>query len=246
MIAKYRDLKNRKILVTGGSSGIGAAVAQNLAKSGAKVVLVARDKDKILSVLSSLSGEGHRGISYDLSNNNSFDDLFTDILEDNVGLSGMVHSAGAAKVLPIKLLTHARVNLEMQINYFAFLELVRQYVKQFNNESGSIVAISSIASTQPEVGQTNYAASKAAMDVAIASMAQELAPKKIRINSILPGVTNTQLLWNNNSADMDAVNAKQLLGIAEPDDIANACLFLLSDASRMMTGRKLYIDGGRL
>lgn len=245
----YHDFEGRKIVVTGASSGIGKAIALALAMSGAKVALVARDKMKLESVIAELNGKGHTYIAVDLEKMIDLSDGFNKIVEDGCKLNGLVHCAGMAQVLPLNMLTRERVEKEMAINYYAFIELCRQYAKSKHSDGGSIVGISSIAADRAEKGQTNYAASKAAMDHAAQALAIELAPKGIRVNTILPGVTITPMTNNANikgAVDVETITKGQLLGAAQPEDIANIALFLLSDASRMITGRRIFADGGRL
>jgi NAD(P)-dependent dehydrogenase (short-subunit alcohol dehydrogenase family) len=243
---QFHDLAEKRILVTGASSGIGRACALQLSEQGAKLVLVARNEERLTQTYNSLQGTGHLIIAYDFLKHDNYDDLFNIILQNGEKLSGLIHCAGISNLLPLRMMSYEKLVLEMRLNYFAFIELVRQYAKPKNNFGGSIVAISSIASDNPEKGQTNYAASKSALDTSITGLAIELAEKEIRINSVLPGATRTAMMDTSLAADMDEIISKQLLGLVEPKDVANACIFLLSEVSRKTTGRKLFVDGGRL
>jgi len=241
------DLSNKKILVTGSSSGIGRAASIYLSKLGAKLVLVARNEERLKDTLSKLSGQGHLYIVADLEELEDMSVIFDEAIKDGEKLSGLVHSAGFSQVLPINMLTREKMYKEMNINYFCFIELVRQFSKKKYNNGGSIVGISSIASDRAEQCQTNYAASKAAMDIAAQALSIELTKKNIRINTILPGaiLTNMAKQVEENGVDLEQIKKLQLLGMGQPDDIASAIAFLISDMSKFITGRKLFVDGGR-
>lgn len=225
---------------------MGRATAILTASLGASIIAVDIDREKLNETISLLSGRNHRAFVLNLLEQDDLTELFDDAVSDGTKLNGLVHCAGMSQVLPLNMLTREKAQKEMCLNYLVYIELIRQYAKTKHSIGGSIVGISSIASAQPEQCQTNYAASKAAMDTATRALAPELAKKKIRINTILPGATNTQMAAQANGRDIDAILSKQLLGMAEPEDIAYACAYLLSDMSRMMTGRQLFIDCGRL
>ncbi|WP_162848475.1 SDR family NAD(P)-dependent oxidoreductase [Paenibacillus nanensis] len=241
------DLSNRKVLVTGASSGIGRATAIYLSKLGAKLVITGRNQQRLNETMRQLSGSGHLQIIADLSEVEEMSSIFDEATKDGVKLNGLVHCAGIAKVIPLNGLSKSKMLEEMNINYFTFIELVRQYSKRKYSDAGSIVGISSIAADKAEQCQTNYAASKAAMDIAAQSLSIELAKKAIRINTILPGVIRTEMVEGAEDAgiDLNQLNRIQLLGMGEADDVASACAFLISDMSRLITGRRLFVDGGR-
>lgn len=242
------NMDEKKILVTGASSGIGRATAVYLSKLNAKLVLLGRSKERLIETSEMLKGQGHKWFTIDLNETALLNNLFQKIVDDGVKLSGLVHSAGVAQVVPVNALSRDIMRREMDINYFSFIELVKLFSKKKYSDGGSIVGISSIAAVQAEKAQTNYSASKAAMNAAIQALAHELASKGIRINSILPGAIQTNMV---NEADNKGLNVKsivqrQILGIGEAEDVAAVCAFLLSNMSRMMTGRQVYIDCGRL
>lgn len=245
------DFTGKKILVTGASSGIGQAVAIALSKQGATIAMIARNEERLNETLSQMEGNGHIKICVDLAETEDLTGVFNEIISDGVKLSGLVHCAGIDQITSIKMLTKKRIDDCMHINYYSFLELVRQYSKKKFNQGGSIIGISSIAAAIPAKCQTIYAASKAAMNTSIEPLAIELAPKNIRINTVLPGFVKTPMF--DKTFDIDYVGStdyvqgalnNQLLGTTSPYEIANACMFLLSDASSAITGRSMYIDGG--
>jgi len=193
-----------------------------------------------------MEGTGHALISVDLEQDEDLGGLFVQATADGK-LNGLVHCAGIAQVLPLNMLTRKRLQKEMAINYFSYIELVRQYAKSKFSEGGSIVGISSIAADRPGKCQTNYSATKAAMDIASQALSIELAAKNIRINTVLPGMIQTEMVDRaaQTGINLDDIQRVQMLGIGKPEDIAAMCAFLLSDMSRLITGRRLFVDGGR-
>lgn len=241
------NLKNRKVLVTGASSGIGRATSIYLSKLGARLVLVARNEDRLNDTLRMLDGSGHLVIPVDLSEQEDLSSVFKKAVFDGEKLNGLVHCAGTAQVLPINMLTKSRMYREMNINYFVFVELVRQFSKKIFSNGGSIVGISSIAADRAGKCQTNYSASKAAEDISAQALSIELAPKGIRINTVLPGMIQTEMADRAATAgiDLEDIEKVQMLGMGKPEDVAAMVAFLISDMSRLITGRKFFVDGGR-
>lgn len=245
------DFSNKKILVTGASSGIGRAAAVYLSGLGARIAGIGRNEARLLETQSMLKGTGHRVICMDLASVQDMSELFDTITEDGVRLDGIIHSAGVTSVVPLKLLKRGALEDCMNINLFAFIELVRQYAKKKYNNGGSIVGISSLSAVLPAKCETAYCASKSAMNITVQTLAMELASKNIRINSVMPGRVNTAMANDatsglGNQEYIEQHIGRQILGIEEPEDIAGICAFLLSDASRAITGRALYADGGCL
>ena len=246
------DFTGKKILVTGASSGIGKAIAIQLDQLGSRVVLVGRNENKLQEVKAQMNQREHQITVADLAVEDDMSSIFKEIMADGMKLDGLVYSAGVGPILPIKLLKRENIEKVMSVNLYAFIEMVRQFSNnKFHNENSSIVAISSIAAVQPEKCQTAYAMSKAALNTAAESLAIELSSKRIRINTIMPGVVNTPMAMEagklvNDGDFIKSVSAKQLLGVIEPEQIANICNFLLSDKASMITGRAIYADGGRI
>ena len=246
---KY-DFSGKKYLVTGASSGIGASVSTLLYDAGAEVILVARNEEKLAEQSKKLNGAAF--CSIDLSDVASIAPKVETIIKQSGPLDGFVHSAGIGTVRPIKMCTYDFMKMMMDVNFFSFIEIVRIITKKNNFVKGmSIVGISSVASLEGNQSKTGYCASKAAMDGAIRCLAKELAPKNIRVNSVMPGITRTkifdQIMDNgSDSDDLKGILQRQYLGICEPVNIAATTAFLLSEESHFITGSSIAVDSGRL
>jgi NAD(P)-dependent dehydrogenase (short-subunit alcohol dehydrogenase family) len=242
------DLTGKKIMITGASSGIGRSTAVYLSKLGARLVINGRNEERLNDTLQRLEGSSHNKIIADLVEFDDMSVIFDQAVQDGIKLNGLVHCAGIDYVMPLKSLTKKRLLESFNINYFSFIELVRQYSKNKYSDKGSIVGISSVAAEKAEQCDTAYSAAKAAMDISAQILSIELMKKGIRINTILPGIIMTEMLqksYDDGATDLDSLVKASLMGIGEPDDVAAACAFLVSDMSRFITGRRLFVDGGR-
>lgn len=246
------NLNNKRILIAGASSGIGAETAILCSELGAKMILLARREDKLQEVMGKLKGEGHRYFAFDLNSLDETDGFIKSLIKEVGPLDGLVYSAGIPGTRPLKMLKPSALSEVMNINFSAFVEIVRCATKKDHYVPGmSIVGISSVSSTIGSLGKTAYCASKAAMDSAVRCMAKELAPNGVRVNTVCPGIIETALFqtFRDNAGDSRDAQVKierQYLGLGKPIDVANTIAFLLSDASRMITGASVGIDGGML
>jgi NAD(P)-dependent dehydrogenase (short-subunit alcohol dehydrogenase family) len=246
------DLTGKVILVTGASSGIGKETAIHLSRLGAKIILVSRNKDKLHETLHRMEGSGHSVHAFDISEIAKIEELLDKIVREEGKLNGIVHCAGVCEMRPLQLTKYDSLHTMMLVNFYAFFELVRVAAKKNNHEdSSSFIAISSTTSRKGEKSKTAYSASKGALDSAIRSMAKELAPKHIRVNSVVPGYIETEMVDSFiESAGKEEfeknVLENQYLGLGKTVDVANAVAYLLSDASRLITGTGLLVDGGFL
>ena len=240
----FFDFTGKKYIVTGASSGIGRAAAIGLSQQGAKVVMVARDENRLEATLCQLHGRGHLSVSLDLAQSDDLSYLLEKAVDDGTRIDGVVHCAGIATILPLSMLDRANMDECMRVNFYSFVELVKQASrKKFRPEKMSIVAVSSMAALCPLKCQTVYAASKAALNAAVHALAVEMAGKKIRINAVCPGVVDTTMLQDSRKM-ADTEPPPQMLGVTQPEQIAHSIMYLLSDASSCITGRCLFADSG--
>lgn len=246
------DLTGKHVLVTGASQGLGRATAIHISKLGARVSLIARNEEKLNETLEMLEGEGHTMYSFDLKQIESIEGLVKRIVSLEGALNGLVHCAGIATMRPFAMTKSDFLHDMMLINFYAFVELIRCISKKNNYlEGASFIGISSVASQSGVKSKVAYCASKAAMDAATKCIAKELETKKIRVNTVLAGFIKTDL-YNMfiDKAGEDAIDShvlsRQYMGMGEPIDIANAIAYLLSDASKFITGTGFIVDGGYL
>ncbi len=242
-------LENKTIIVTGASSGIGRQCAIDCSKVGARVIMVARNEERLHETLSQMDGDNHLVEIVDLSQLENIITLFSSVLEKVGKVDGLIHSAGMEKTAPLKLLKPEDYDQVMRTNTLSAFEMCRFLSnKKYCNEGASLVFIASITAVVGRAGVTAYSASKGALVAATRSMALELASKKIRVNCISPGTILTPLMQNYLSTLTEEQYTKRIsgfpLGLGEPSDISNACIYLLSDASHWMTGQNLIVDGG--
>lgn len=239
------ELTGKKILITGGSSGIGRATAVACAQQGAKVVILGTNQQRLDQTLQLLKGTGHIKVKYDLLSHTDYTDLFSDITGRVGKLNGMVHSAGMGGYIPLRAMTWEKLNQTMSLNFFSFVESVKQYAKKKHSDGGSIVGVSSFATERGEAAITAYSASKGAMDAAVRCMAVELISKGIRVNTVKPGVIATEMLEKGleQGIDQEFAARASAMGTGVPEDVANAILFLLSDLSKHTSGRAFFVDG---
>lgn len=246
------SLEGKTILVTGASSGIGRQCAIDCAKMGAKVVAIARNQERLEETISMLEGDGHRYYPYDFHNSNGIVDMVSSIVADCGRIGGMVYAAGIEKTLPFKLLKPSDYTEIFNVNTIGAFEMAKSVtnIKHFSKteSGGSIVLVSSITSSIARIGTAAYSASKGALVSAARVLASELATRKIRVNCISPGTVLTPLMQNYLNKLSNEDYKKRIegfpLGLGETTDISNACVFLLSDASRWITGQNIIIDGG--
>lgn len=243
-VASPFHLRGQSILVTGASSGIGAEVARMAAEHGASVVATGRDEGRLQSVIMELCGEGHQALPADLTQAAARRKL----VEAAGPLNGVVHCAGKSAVAPAKFWTEKSWRHLNAINHEAPLLLTRELLAAKSLVGGgSLVFLSSVAAHVPSVGVGLYAATKAALQAAAAVLALELAPRGIRVNCISPGLVETPMMEEESAFPTKLLNAyreRYPLGTGRPDDVAAAVIFLLSPASRWMTGANLLLEGG--
>ena len=232
------DFTGKKFIIVGASSGIGRQTAITLASLGAQLILIARREEQLRDTVAVLEGSGHGFFAADISK--------LDEIED-----GLVYCAGTNTTLPLLQLKPEKMKATFDVNFFAFVETVRQVTRRGRfNEGMRIVAVSSNAAIRGDKAHTAYSASKAAMNAAIRCLAKELADKGICINAVSPAVVNTEIYkqYTENSGGISesekTLLERQYLGLIEPGDVANTIAFLLSPGARIITGITMPVDGG--
>lgn len=242
------DFTGKRFVIAGATSGMGKATAIKLSQQGAEVCLIGRSQDKLNEVKKELSSDSCRCYVKDFSEPGGFQEIFDDIVADGKKIDGLVYCAGMAKILPVSMLSKKNMDESMTVNLYSFAEMVSVLSKKKYHDKASVVGISSISSLYPQKCQGIYVATKCAMNGMVTSMAMELAEKGIRINTVLPSSTKTKMyddaVEGKSEDEIQQIARKQVLGLLEPDDVADVILFLLSDASKMITGRSIYADAG--
>lgn len=243
------SLAGKRILITGGSSGIGRQCAIDCSRMGAKVVIIGRDEKRLQETLLQMEGKGHAYRVFDLNQTNCIAELIAEIVLQTGKFNGFVHAAGVETTKPLKLLSPEDYEQVYRTNAISGFEFARHLsnIKSFDN-SGAMVFIASITAIIARAGVSAYSASKGAIISTTRVMALELAKKRIRVNSISPGTVLTPLIQRCFSKlDEDTYKERVSgfpLGIGEPTDISTSVIFLLSDASKWITGQNLIVDGG--
>lgn len=239
------SLKNKTILITGASSGIGAQTAITTAEMGATIILSARNEERLEETLAKLPAGKHKIVIADLKEEEQIENLVSQI----DSLDGLVLSSGVVRPFPIKFIGEKQINSLFGINYNAPVILTSKLFRAKKiNDGASIVFMSSISSQFPHKGGALYSGTKAALNAYSKTITLEYSNKKIRSNVISAAMVKTPLFDEAEKAItkelMDKHGEAYPLGFGEPIDVANAMVFLLSNASRWITGTEIVMDGG--
>lgn len=242
------SLEGKRILVTGASSGIGRSVALTCSKMGAKLVLSARNEERLQETSMMLDGDGHIGIIADLLKQECIDDL----VAKSPTLNGLVYCAGVPALRGVKHIDRALLEEINAINEIAPMLLISALLKKKKlQKQSSIVLVASMSGVfVGNIGESPYSATKGALSGFAKSAALELASQGTRVNTICPGVVETKLLDLSNELFSEKQLKDTMLTrypmkrFGRPEDVANGVVFLLSDASSWITGINLLIDGG--
>ena len=243
------DLTGKKVLLTGASAGIGYETAKCLDDLGATLVLVARREEKLKTLVAELTQtREHQYFTYDLTH---CSDLPGWMQENLTGLDALVHCAGIHDTKPLRYVDECDVDKVLQVNLKAAFSLIKGFCHGMvasDAPDRRVVLLSSVLASLGGPGVSAYAASKGAIISLTKSLAHELAPKKIRVNCVAPGVVETemaeQLFADMLPEQVDAIRSKHLFDLGQPSDVANAIAYLLAPASKWVTGSCLAIDGG--
>jgi len=246
-----QKLSGKVAVVTGASKGIGASIAQHLAAEGAAVVVnYASSKEGADRVVAQIVKQGGRAIAVqaNLANPADIQRLFAEAKKAYDRLDILVNNAGIYEFAPLEAVTPEHFHKQFNLNVLGLILASQEAVKHIGASGGSIVNISSVVATAGLPGTSVYSATKAAVDAVTRSLAKELGPRKIRVNSINPGMVETEGVHAAGIADSEMrkqTEAQTPLGrIGQPGDIAPAAVFLASDDSAWITGETLYISGG--
>ena len=240
------NLENKTFVITGAASGIGREASIVFSLQGARLVLLDINIQGLNETLVSMRGDGHIIKSCNLADFDSFPILVKDIIEEVGSIDGFVHCAGLSSRKPLNVLKADGFQKVMDVNFYSLVELTRLFTrKQYMKEGGSIVVMSSISSIRGYKAKTEYCVSKAAVDAFVRCMAQELAPKHIRINSIMPAEVNTPMATKARELNLalGQIPEELPLGVTEPREVANTIAFLLSDATHTITGTTIKMGG---
>jgi NAD(P)-dependent dehydrogenase (short-subunit alcohol dehydrogenase family) len=243
------SLAGRRVLVTGASSGIGRVIAIVLDSLGANVILMGRDTTRLQETASQLTKPALGIVSFELSDLDAVPGQVKQIAQTYGALDGLVHSAGIAQTIPLKILKFSDFETIMKVNTESAIALVKGFRQRgVNNPGSSIVLLSSISGITGTAGLVNYGTSKGALITATKSMAVELARENIRINCVCPGMVPTPLHALAVQGLTDEQTQKSVdahpLGFGKSEDVAYCTAFLLAESGRWITGTNVVIDGG--
>ncbi len=254
-----KPLKNQKALVTGANSGIGEACALALGAAGADIVVnyVSRpeEAERVVGLIKQ-SGSRALAVRADVSREDEVQAMFAQMLKEFGTIDILVNNAGLQRDARFHEMTLEQWNTVIAINltgqFLCAREAVREFLRrgvvpEVSSAAGKIICMSSVHEVIPWGGHVNYAASKGGVMLLMKSMAQELAPKKIRVNSIAPGAIKTPInraAWETPEAEAELLKLIPEGRVGVPEDIARTAVWLASDASDYVTGTTLFVDGG--
>jgi NAD(P)-dependent dehydrogenase (short-subunit alcohol dehydrogenase family) len=240
------DLSGKTILVTGASSGLGRQCAITASNYGATVYITGRNRERLLATYEQLAGTGHQWVLADLTVGNDI----VSLVEKLPVLNGVVYSTGISDLSPARFIKAEDISKTYNISFNASVLLTSELLskKRLAKNACSLLFISTISTRYPFVGGAMYISAKAALESYAKVLGLELAQKGIRSNSISPAFVKTPMLDDTaekySSEAVRKIEEQQLLGLGEPEDVANTVVFFLSDASRWITASNLIVGGG--
>jgi 3-oxoacyl-[acyl-carrier protein] reductase len=245
-------LSGKVAVVTGASKGIGASIAEHLAAAGAKVVVnYSSSKEGADKVVAKIRAKGGEAIAVqgNVAKEGDIEKLFAETKKAYGKLDVLVNNAGVYEFLPLEAVTPEHFHKQFDLNVLGLLLTTKEAVKLIGSEGGSIINIGSIVGSMPVASAAVYSSTKAAVDAITIALSKELGPRKIRVNSLNPGMVETEGLHAVGFAESDfrkSVEASTPLGrIAQPEDIATAAVFFASDDAGWVTGQTIILAGGQ-
>ena len=239
------SLEGKTILVTGASSNIGRQIAVKCSEMGAKVIATARNEERLKETLGKMNGEGHQILPSDLSDSEQIPTLVEHLPE----LDGIVMCAAVFRTTPIRNNRRKYTEEMFKTNTFANIDLVQLLLKNRKiKDGGSILFISSVAAYRPYAGNALYSATKGAINSFCQVLAIEQSNRKIRANCVSPGIIQSDMEvkdWAVTQEELDKEEARFPLGFGHTEDIAYAAVYMMSDASKWVTGTNMIVDGGQ-
>jgi len=239
----------KRALVTGSTGGIGTEIARELARRGAEVALVARREERLRELAAQIAADGGKAVPLpcDLTDASALGELAGWLRQEWGRLDLLVNNAGKELILPLQILKPQQARELLEVNLVAAMEMTRQCLGLFP-PGAAVVNVASAAGVRGSAGLSAYGASKAALIAFTRAVARELAPRRVRVNAVAPGIVKTEMsqrmLGKLTAAQVAALEAAHPLGFGTPRDVALAVAFLGSDEASWITGQTLIVDGG--
>lgn len=241
-----RELEGHVALVTGGSRGIGRAIAQTLAEGGARVAVVARNAEGAERAAAELPGDGHAGYACDVADGDAVNAVVARISDELGAVSILVNNAGVTRDNLLLRMKEDDWSTVMDVNLKGAFHTVKAVAKgMMKRREGAIINVTSVVGLMGNAGQANYAASKAGLVGFTKSVARELASRGIRCNAVAPGYIRTDMTADLGDSQTEALQSGiPLQRLGEPEDISAVVRFLAGPGARYITGQVLAVDGG--
>jgi NAD(P)-dependent dehydrogenase (short-subunit alcohol dehydrogenase family) len=243
-----KRFEGKNVVITGGASGIGLATARRLASEGARVCIIGRTPANVQAVIESLEGEGHVGMPGNLMAAEDADRCFATAAAQMGRLHCAILCAGGHSVAPVTVVREKHFREMFDANVVTTVNAIRPFLKNVEPGGGSIVIVGSAAALRANPGVIAYSTAKGALIPFCKTLAMELAPRRIRVNIVLPGVVTTEMterfFLKLSDIQRTAIAAAHPLGVGAPDDVAAVNAFLASDEARWITGAEMVVDGG--
>ena len=241
------NFKNKKVLITGASGGIGKTLVEKFINNGAKLIITSSNQDK-LDILKSHYGNNHLYYLLDLSDTNKLADNVKKIREENRDIDILINNAGVAKDNLLIRMSKEQwqdvIDINLTSNFYIIKSILPDMIK---SRKGKILGITSVVAFSGNPGQTNYTASKGGMISMYKSLAIEVAQRNINVNLIAPGFIESPMTNNLNDDQKNSImNKIPMKRFGSPEDVANLALFLASDYSSYITGQTFHVNGGML